>query len=76
MATNTDYATQLTLIYNKLSDIQQGLGKLALMSYVNTIQEDLQGKMSDITLRLENLTTEVNQIQLTMSDLLTELRSK
>ena len=73
---NTDYQGQLTQIYNKLTDIQSTLSKLALMSDVNTIQSALQSYMNTISAKLDNLITEVHDLQLTMNDLIIQLRSK
>jgi len=71
-----DYQAQLTLIYDKLSAIQADLAKLAIWSNVSDVQASLQAQMNTIAARVGVLTTEVETIQLTMSDLLIELRSK
>jgi hypothetical protein len=73
---NQDYEAQLTAIYNSLLDVQSSLGKLALASTVNTIQEDLQTQLNSIAGRLDTLTVTVQSLQLVVNDLLTELRSK
>jgi hypothetical protein len=73
---NQDYEAQLTAIYNSLLDVQASLGKLALASAVNTIQEDLQTQLNSIAGRLDTLTVTVQSLQLVVNDLLTELRSK
>ena len=72
----SDYQSELTQIYNKLSAINASLVKLALMSNVNTVQNSLQGEMNSISSRLDSVSAELESIQLTMSDLIVELRSK
>jgi hypothetical protein len=75
MATN-DAATQVTQIYNKLVSINSSLAKLALLSTVNTIQGDLQSRLNSIAERLNTLEQSTVDLQMTISDLLLELRSK
>jgi hypothetical protein len=72
----SDYQSELTQIYNKLSAINGILSKLALMSNVNTVQSDMQGRMDSINSRLDSVSSEVESIQLAMSDLIVALRSK
>ena len=72
----TDYQASQTELYNRLSSIEATLAKLALMSNVNTIQVSLQSTMNALVARVDTLTTEVEKLQLTMSDLLIELRNK
>jgi len=71
-----DYQSQITSIYNKLSDIDATLSKLALKSYVNTIQATLTSSLNTLTGQINTITSEVESMKLTMADLLTELRSK
>jgi conjugal transfer/entry exclusion protein len=71
-----DYQAQLTSIYNKLSDIDSTLAKLALKSYVNTIQATMTSSLNTLTGQVNTITAEVEALKLTVADLLTELRSK
>lgn len=73
---NLDYQAQLTQIYNKLSDIDQTVSRLALLSSVNTTQESMMSTMNNLIGMVRTLTAEVEQLKLNMSDLLSELRSK
>jgi hypothetical protein len=73
---NTSYQEQLTQIYNKLAAIDAKLAKLALASAVNTIQVQISADLNSLLGRVNTLTGEVQKLQLQMSDLLTELRSK
>lgn len=72
----SDYQSELTQIYDKLSAINASLVKLAMMANVNTIQNSLQGEMNSISSRLDSVSAELESIQLTMSDLILELREK
>jgi hypothetical protein len=72
---NLDYQAQLTLIYNKLAAIQADLAKLALTSNVNSLQEALQTQLNIVAGKVNTLTTEVETIQLTMNDLIIEMRT-
>jgi Mg2+ and Co2+ transporter CorA len=72
----SDYQSQLTTIYNKLSAINGILAKLALMSNVNTVQTTIQTRLNTISDDLDTVSTNVENIQLAMSDLIVELRSK
>lgn len=71
-----DYQAQLTQIYNRLAAIDATLAKLALLSYVNTVQTDLSNRLNSITGQLNTITGEVQQLQLTVSDILNTLRSQ
>lgn len=73
---NQDYQSQLTELYNKLSDIDNQLTKLALKSDMITSQSLLTNILNSISSRLSTLTADVEKLQLTVSGLLTELRSK
>ena len=73
---NTDYASQLTQIYIKLSNIDSLLTKLSLMSDVNTIQVSLSNSLNIIASNLSTLMDEVNNLKLNMADLLNDLRSQ
>ena len=70
-----DYQAQLTQIYAKLASINSSLVKLALISAVNTIQVEIQADLNSIAERLTAITTDVETLQLTMADLITELRN-
>jgi len=70
-----DYQAQLTQIYDKLASINSSLVKLALISAVNTIQVEIQADLNSIAERLTAITTDVETLQLTMADLITELRN-
>jgi len=73
---NTDYAGQLTQIYNKLAALDVQVSKLALLSAMNTIQASLNSSMTTLAASVSTLTTTVETLELTMSALLSELRSK
>lgn len=72
---NTDYASQLTEIYNKLISIQSTLSKLALLSRVNTMQGELQNQLNAITARLATCEQAIAQMTLNMNDIITEMRT-
>lgn len=71
----SDYATQLTEIYDKLVVIQSSLSKLALLSRVNTMQVSLQAQLDAIAQTLHNLEQNMQTMQQTMTDIITEMRS-
>lgn len=71
-----DYQAQVTAIYNKLTDIDSHLSKLALKSYVNTVQSVITDSLNTLTGKLNTMTAEVEALKLTVADLITELRSK
>jgi hypothetical protein len=71
---STDYATQLTEIYNKLIAIQGTLSKLALLSRVNSMQVDLQAQLNALTARMSTSEQAIASMTLTMSDILTEIK--
>lgn len=73
---NTDYASQLTQIYNKLVAIDAQMSKLALLSDMNSKQEALTISLNSIASSLVTLTDTVQKLELNMSELLAELRSK
>ena len=70
----SDYASQLTEIYNKLGNIQASLSKLALLSRVNTMQEYLQTQLNSLADRMGSCEDTLAQMQLTVSDILVEMR--
>lgn len=72
---NQDYQSQLTDLYNALSNIDSQLNKLALLSAMNTIQSGLSSQLNNISGRLNTLTGEVEKLKLSVSQLLTEVRS-
>jgi hypothetical protein len=72
---NTSYQEQLTQIYNKLVAIDSQLSELALKSEMNTMQVSLTNSMSLLSNNLATLTATVEKLELTMSSLLSELRS-
>ena len=73
---NTDYASQLTQIYNKLAALDAQISKMALRSEMNTLQASLNASMVTLSSSVDTLTTTVETLELTMSALLSELRSK
>lgn len=73
---NLDYAAQLTEIYNKLVAIDSKQSKMALKSEMNTMQTTTMSSLNSIAAQIQNLLYQVSQLELTMSDILTELRSK
>jgi len=73
---NSDYQAQLTALYGKLQDIESKLSKLALISYVNTIQSTLTTSLNNLSGKVNTLTGDIQNIQLQIADILTELRSK
>ena len=70
-----DYASQLTQIYDKLVGIQASLSKLALLSRVNTMQEILQAQLNSISQKLHDLEIKMQEMQLSMNDIITEMRT-
>jgi hypothetical protein len=70
----SDYASQLTEIYNKLGSIQSSLSKLALLSRVNTMQDYLQSQLNSLANRVKSCEDTLAQMQLTVSDILVEMR--
>ena len=73
---DTDYQAQLTQIYNKLVDLDAQQAKLALRSEMNTMQASLNTSITTLASAIDSLTTTVKKLELTMSTLLSELRSK
>ena len=71
----SDYATQLTEIYNKLGTIQSSLSKLALLSRVNTMQDILQGQLNTIAQKLHDLEITIQRMQVSVNDIITEMRT-
>jgi hypothetical protein len=73
---NTDPASQLTQLYNKLVAIDSQQSKLALKSEMNTKQTELMTSLNALVASVSNLTAMVEALELNMSALLAELRSK
>jgi len=71
----SDYASQLTEIYDKLVGLQASLSKLALLSRVNTMQTTLQNQLNAISQKLHDMEITMQQMQLSMNDIITEMRS-
>lgn len=71
-----DYQAQLTQLYNKLVALDSKQSKMALRSEMNTSQAEVISQLNSLVAQVRNLTAEVQTLELTMSDLLTELRSK
>jgi hypothetical protein len=71
---NTDYASQLTEIYNKLVTIESTMVKLATASSVNTMQTGLQNQLNVIAKDVDNLKTNIQKLQLAMNDMIAALR--
>lgn len=73
---NLDYAGQLTQIYNKLVALDASMAKLALRSEMNTAQTSIMADLNTILGQIQSITYQLSQLDLTMTNLLAELRSK
>ena len=73
---NTDYQSQVTQLYNKLVSIDSTLSKLALNATVNTVQTSLMASLNSLLVQVDTLTTELQKVELLMTELLAEIRSK
>ena len=72
----TDYQGQITELYDRLAAIDSSLSLLALESRVNSLQETLQSRLDVISNSLSATETNVINIQLDLSDIITDLMSK
>jgi Holliday junction resolvasome RuvABC endonuclease subunit len=71
---NTDYASQMTSLYNRLVAIESTFVKLSKASTVNTMQTSLQNQLNSIAKDLDNMKTNAQKMQLAINDILIELR--
>jgi hypothetical protein len=71
----SDYASQLTEIYNKLGAIQATLSKLALLSRINTMQVALQAQLDALLQRMQTAEVAMQEMQLTLNNLVVEVRN-
>ena len=72
----SDYQSELTTIYNKLTSIQSTLSKLALLSRVNTIQGEIQSSLNSLLTRMASAEELIRKIQITLNDVITEVKKK
>jgi len=72
---STDTAGQLTQLYVKLEAIDSSLSKLALLSDMNTRQIALNTSITSLASEVSTLTAQVENLELSISALLTQLRS-
>jgi hypothetical protein len=72
----TDYQAQVTALYQRLTAIDSQMAKLALKSYVNTIQASLTSLLNSLSGQMNTMNGDIQTMKLSMSDILTILRSK
>ena len=72
----TDYQGQITILYDRLADINSSLSLLTLESRINSLQVALQLRVDNLTNDLSSAETNIRKIQLDLSDIITDLISK
>lgn len=72
----TDYQGQITALYDRLAAINSSLSLLVLESRINSLQETLQARLDTISNSLSSAEINVRNIQLDLSDVITDLISK
>lgn len=70
-----DLATQVTDLYVKLEAIDSSLSKLAMKSEINTIQAALMVSLNSLVAQVTTLTDQVQSLESSISNLLTQLRN-
>ena len=75
MALIGDLQYQVTQLYNRLTVIDSNLSQLALNSRITTVQDALSADLLDIANQINISQEDIREIQLTLSDVIQELRA-